>query len=196
MAIKQTAVKLRPINQDLIQVTITGTSSLVQHQWDDKAVEMMRQKQQGVRTKNRDARNPEAEFEAATYRTTDGEYGIPVTAIKASIIGAAHKDIGIEKTLVRKSLFIRCPDANGVLPMSCSAPTMREDLVRVGAGSADLRYRPEFKEWELTFVAEVDADLLKPTDLFNLVDRAGFGVGICEHRPEKGGSWGRFKVVR
>jgi hypothetical protein len=36
--------------------------------------------------------------------------------------------------------------------------------------------------------------LLQRDDVLALVDRAGFGVGICEWRPEKGGEFGRFEI--
>jgi hypothetical protein len=110
------------------------------------------------------------------------------------LINAAHKDIGIEKTLVRKSFFIPCYDQNGVLTMEADKPKMREDMVRVGMGSADIRYRPQFDSWSVRVRAEYDADLLNENDIINLVDRAGFGVGLNEMRPEKGGDFGRFRI--
>jgi hypothetical protein len=187
-------VKLRPVDVQRIAMEIVGVSPLVQHKWSEKALEMMRQKKAGKKTKSREACDPEAECRAATYYTADGGFGVPVTAVKGAIIAAAHKDLGVEKTLVRKSLFILCGDANGILPMTCDEPRIREDAVRVGMGSADLRYRPEFSNWSVPMEIEYDAGNLTPEDIVNLVNRAGFGVGIGEFRPEKGGEWGRFKV--
>lgn len=188
------AVTLKPINVRDISFTIIGKSPLVQHKWSEKAKRMMAEKQAGKKTKVREARNPEEEFEAATYRDSKGNYGIPVTALKASLINAAHKDIGIEKTLVRKAFFIPCYDSNGVLPMEADDPFMREDMVRVGMGSADIRYRPQFDNWSVDVNAEYDSDMLTPEDIANLINRAGFGVGLNEMRPEKGGDFGRFEV--
>jgi hypothetical protein len=185
---------LKPINRKTLGITIEGTSLLVQHAWSEKAREMMRAKKGGKKTKERSVCDPQAEAEAATYRTADGQFGVPLNALKASFISAAHKDIGIEKTLVRKSLFVLCSDPGGVLPMRCAEPVIREDNVRVGQGSADLRYRPQFTGWECDVEIEYDADNLTTDDIVNLINRAGFGVGICEFRPEKGGDWGRYQV--
>jgi hypothetical protein len=187
-------VKVRPIKQATAVLTVEGSSIMVQHKWSEKAKEMMRQKKAGRKTKTREVCNPEKEARDATYFTADGQYGIPVTALKKAIIGAAHKDLGIEKTLVRKSVFIRCSDPGGVLPIRCDEPIIREDPVRVGAGSADLRYRPQFDKWECDVEIEFDEDNLTLEDLANLINRAGFGVGILEFRPEKGGEWGRFRI--
>ena len=189
-------VSLSPIKRLRVVVPVKSTSSLIMHKWSEKAKQMMRDKQQkGVKTKNREIRVPEEEAMQATYTTVDGDVGLPALAFKASLIGAAHKDIGIEKTLVRKALFIRCDDPNMVIPFSDSAePSIREDMVRVGAGSSDLRYRPEFTYWKAEIEFELDGELLQPKDLLCLVSRAGFGVGICEWRPEKGGEFGRYEI--
>jgi len=187
-------VKIRPISQVTIALSIVSTTPMIQHRWSEKARQQMRDKHAGKKTRTRDIRDPQAEFEAASYRTEDGQYGIPAMALKSSVIGSAHKDLGIEKTLVRKSLFLRCDDPNGVLPIKCAEPAMREDTVRVGASGTDLRYRPEFKEWTCRVTFEIDAELLQVDDLVALINRAGFGVGIGEMRPEKGGDYGRFRT--
>ena len=187
-------LKLKPIQKMRVKIRIRGISPLIQHQWNEKAKQMMRDKHAGKKSKNRDVRDPVAEFESAMYRTEGGEYGVPAMAIKASIINAAHKDIGIEKTLVRKSLFLICKDKGMVIPMDCDEPEMKEDTVRVGMGSTDLRYRPYFYKWAVDTEWEIDSQLLQVGDLVNLINRAGFGVGICEWRPENGGEFGRFEV--
>lgn len=189
-------VNLKPIDKRTVLVHVVGTSSLITHKWSEKALITIRDKQKGRKAKTRETRDPEAEALAATYFTADGRPGVPVTAVKKAIITAAHKDIGIEKTLVRKSVFVVCGDPNGVLPIDFEGePVIREDTVRVGNANADLRYRPEFRKWSLTFTAELDGALMQPDDFFNLINRAGFGVGICEWRPEKGGDNGRFEVA-
>jgi hypothetical protein len=189
-------ISLKPIARAKMTFGIRGTSPVIMHQWSEKAKSMMRDKQQeGKKTKARDLRKPDEEAKAATYRTVNGDVGIPAMALKASIVTAAHKDIGIEKTLVRKALFLICKDPGLVIPFtSCDEPIVREDMVRVGMGSADLRYRPEFRNWKATVEFEIDAELLQDSDVLALVGRAGFGVGLCEWRPEKGGEFGRYEI--
>jgi len=188
------AVKLPPIRVNTIELEIRGITPLIMHKWSEKALREMREKQSGRKTKTREARDPIQEMEDATYKTRNGEYAIPVEALKSAVVTAAHKDIGIEKTLVRKALFIQA-GLERLLPLICDEPRLREDTVRVGQGSADLRYRPQFDNWSVKFVVEFDADLLQPADIVNLVNRAGFGVGLHEWRPEKGGDYGRFEIV-
>jgi len=190
------AITLKPINKQTVTFTIIGTSPMIQHKWSEKAKKIIRDKKTGKsgKTKNRDIADPEQEMMDATYLTDNGEYGIPAMAFKSSLICAAHKDIGIEKTMIRKSLFIHCDDTNGVIPIECDQPVMREDCVRVGAGGADIRWRPEFREWSCEISMTIDADNLPVDSLVNLVNRAGFGVGLCEMRPEKGKDFGRYEI--
>jgi hypothetical protein len=188
-------VTLKPISRNLATIRITSISPLVEHQWSEKAKKQMRDKHAGKKTKTREVRDPEAECTAAAYKCSGGEYGFPADGLKKCLINAAHKDIGLEKTLLRKSLFIRPFDeANNLLKLETDEPIMREDIVRVGAGSTDLRYRPEFREWGITLTLEFDAESISISDVVNLFQRAGFGVGLGEMRPEKSGDYGRFEV--
>lgn len=190
------ALNLKPIQCKQVTLRIIGTSPLVAHKWSEKAKDMMREKHAGKKTKNREVRDPNAEYEAAMYRLPDGRHAVPGMAIKRALISAAHKDLGIEKTLVRKAIFLVIDDPMGYIPIECSEPFMREDTMRVGQGTTDLRYRPQYDEWALVVTFEIDAELLTMNDLISLIDRAGFGVGILEGRPEVGRDFGRFMVDR
>lgn len=189
-----TQVALKRMNRLAVTIGIRGTSPLITHAWSDKARKQIEDKQAGKKTKARDVRDPQAEFEAAKYATADGREGVPAMAFKKALITAAHKDIGCDKTLVRKAVFLRCEDDTMVVPLEFDECVMRQDFVRVGAGSTDLRYRPEYRGWRFSVTLEIDAELLTIDDLVTLIDRAGFGVGMGEWRPQKDGEFGRFCV--
>ncbi|MCP4101198.1 MAG: hypothetical protein GY750_07210 [Lentisphaerae bacterium] len=168
---------------------------MIQHSWSEKSLKMLRMTAAERKKQPKLERTPEEDAEAATYRTDDGEYGVPILAFKAAMISAAHKDLGIEKTVVRKSLFIPpIYGARNIARMETDAPTIREDLVRIGAGTTDIRYRPMFDNWAVKMVIQIDSDLLTEQDVVNLINRAGFSVGVGEWRPEKGGEFGRFEL--
>lgn len=182
-------ITLKPLNVKTLEFSIKGVSPIIFHKWGEKAKKMMREKHAGKKTKTREVRDPEAEAVSSMHVTEDGIPAIPAIAFKACLINAAHKDLGIEKTQVRKSLFVM----GELIPMTeYSEPWTREDTVTVGMKSTDLRYRKQIDDWCAKFDMEYDADLLQPDDIINLVNRAGFGVGLLEQRPEKGGDNGRF----
>lgn len=107
------------MREKTIAVTLESMpgSSLVMHKWSVVGT--------------REARSPQQEVHDATYFTEDGELGLNVRAIKGSFIGAAHRDLGIDKKLVRKALFIRCTDKNHCLPMRHSGMVTRVDRVLI-----------------------------------------------------------------
>jgi hypothetical protein len=73
---------------------------------------------------------------------------------------------------------------------------MREDAVTIGINTRGLTYRPEYAEWQLRVTIEYNARLISEDQLRALAEQAGWGVGICEGRPERSSAlgWGRFTV--
>ncbi len=79
------------------------------------------------------------------------------------------------------------------------APLVREDMVRVGMGTADLRYRPEFRSWRCNLRSVFDARQVSAEQIVNLFTQAGFSSGIGEWRrsaPKRPGTYGSFEVAR
>ena len=74
---------------------------------------------------------------------------------------------------------------------------MREDAVTIGINTRGLAYRPEYRDWQLRIVIEFNPRLVSEEQLLALIDQAGWGVGICEGRPERSSAlgWGRFERV-
>jgi len=189
------SIQLKPIVPKTISFWIRGTAPLIQHAWSEKALRQLRMTAAERKKQPKVARDPEAEATAAMHVTNDGEPGFPMLGFKASLIGAAHKDLGVEKTLVRKALFLPSGMySDGLIaPMEFQDMQIREDIVRIGANQTDIRYRPEFTGWRVNVIVEIDSDLLNEQDIVNLVNRAGFSVGVGEWRPEKGGEYGRYE---
>ena len=205
---------LPQIKRTLIKVRIKGISPLIQHHWAQKALDEIRAAEGGRKTKNREPRNPVYEgLEAGYLRCKNqchhlaspgdtkppGVPGVLACAIKGGMIEAAHTKIGIDKVLVRKSLFIVPMGRHILVPLETAEgkghikPDFTEDFVKV-QGKATLRYRPYYYDWACTTTWEVDTELLKLDDFLKLLDRAGFGVGLNEWRPQKGGEYGRYEV--
>src|SRR3546814_12646621 len=64
-------------------------------------------------------------------------------------------------------------------------PRPREDMVRVGMGTADIRYRPEFPEWSILAAIKFNASVISAEQIANLLSTAGFAIGIGEWRPDR-----------
>ena len=73
----------------------------------------------------------------------------------------------------------------------------REDAVTIGINTRGLAYRPEYEEWQVRVIVEFNPRLISEEQLLALIDQAGWGVGVCEGRPERSSAlgWGRFERV-
>lgn len=179
-----------PMDLRMAIVHIEGDSRLVTHQWSEKAKQMIRDKQGGKARVKNPPKDPQQEYENAAYRTADGGYGVPSIAFKSAVVSAATQAGGVTKVFLRGAFHIP-----GDLVAIKGTPRMREDMVRVGMGTADLRYRPEFVVWGADVPVRYNANVITLEQLAHLFHLAGFAVGVGEHRPEKDGDWGMFHVT-
>lgn len=184
-------IVLPKLNLQRVQVTLIGDSPLICHAWSQKAKRAMLDKQMKRAAKGKEAKNPEQDYIDSLYRHPEGGYGFPTVAFKAAAVDACSQVDGLTKVSARAAFHI-----DGELVHIDGAPTMREDMVRVGLGTADIRYRGEFKQWRTTFEVVLNAGVMSLEQLVGLFDVAGFGVGVGEWRPQRDGGYGRFHVAR
>lgn len=189
-----------------MELTLRGRpgSPLVIHAFAEKAKQEIRDKQQKKAKKAKEERNPTAEFLAARYVDEQGRECAPITAIKKAIISAATAFDDLTKVGLRQAVFVDCATSPGaaLVPIEThegkpAIGVMREDAVTIGINTRGLAYRPEYREWQLRVAIEYNPRIVSTEQLLALVDQAGWGVGICEGRPERSSAlgWGRFQRV-
>jgi hypothetical protein len=172
-----------------MKLTLIGDSPLITHQWSAKAKKMMLDKQMKKATGAREAKNPEQDYKDSLYVHPDGGYGFPAIAFKAAAVDAATFVDGITKVEMRGAFHI-----NDELVKIEGSPAPREDVVRVGMGTADLRYRAEFKKWKTTLTIRYNSRAISAEQITNMFQNAGFAIGVGEWRPQKDGRNGMFHV--
>jgi hypothetical protein len=183
-------VELKPINIKNTMLKLIGDSSLIVHAWSAKAKKEMLDKQMKKAKSAKIAKDPQRDYEEAFYRMEDGKPGFPTIAFKAAAVSAGGRfSDGLKMTELRGSFHIE-----GELVEIVGKPEMREDMVRIGMGTADIRYRPEFKSWNVKLPIRYNADKISLEQIVNIFNQAGFGVGVGEWRPEKDGVHGMFHV--
>lgn len=183
MAVQLPAPDLRQIDLRLV-----GLSPLISHKWSDKAKKQMLDKQTKRASTGKEAKDPERDFRESLYEHPEGGYGFPTVAFKAAAVRAGTY-AEMKMTFLRGAFHVL-----GELARIEGEPRMREDMVRVGMGTADIRYRGEFPEWSTTLTIRYNARAISIEELINLFQIAGFSVGIGEWRPERDGSYGMFEV--
>ncbi len=191
MKVETKAVELKAINIRRVTLEVIGDSPLIVHAWSAKAKKEMLDKQMKKAKTAKSAKDPERDYEEAFYRLPDGSPAFPVIAFKAAAVSAGGRfSDGLKMTELRGAFHIE-----GELVAVEGKPTMREDMVRVGMGTADIRYRPEFKSWRVALPIRYNADAISLDQIVNIFNLAGFGVGVGEWRPEKDGQYGMFHVA-
>lgn len=179
-------------------------SLLVVHAFAEKAKQEIRDKQQKKAKQVKAERQPAEEAEAAKYRDNDGRECVPVTALKKALISAATAFDDLTKVALRQALFVfpTLAPASALVPIELPAGgfatgVLREDAVTIGINTRGLTYRPAYAAWKLQVTIEYNPRLVSQEQLIALVVQAGWGVGICEGRPERSSAlgWGRFALV-
>jgi len=202
-----TIFQLPRMSREKINITLIGETPLIVHRFAEKAKREMLEKQTKSAQKGKAAKNPEADFDASIYRMADGGHGFPAVAFKAAAVTACTSLAGITKVAARQAFHVSGQQAirqgafasaittEELVPIHCPAPTMREDMVRVGMGTSDIRYRAQYWPWAIDIMVEFNPLAMSAEQVLNLFNTAGFACGVGEWRPERDGSNGRFRVA-
>lgn len=209
-------ITIRPVKETVTRIAIVGDTPLIVHAWSEKAKRLMLEAQMKIaKTKKaREAKDPFADFIDSMYwlsekpedKTPEGfaqalesgaRFGFPVTGIKQAAISSVYR-AGMVKDMasMRGAFFLRGVDTeDGSMAEIEGVPEMREDMVRVGMGTADIRYRAMFREWRMMLeLSHNDNGVYSLEQIVNAINVGGYMCGIGEWRPEKDGQYGRFHV--
>lgn len=190
---KKSTVEIKQFEIREVTIPITGMSPLIVNKFSNKAIQMILDKQTNVaKNKKHDVKDPQADFENAKHYSTQGWEGFPAAGFKAAMIRGA-KMIGMVMKDTQTSFFIKADDEETQLTRIYGESRMRQDMVRVGMGAADIRFRPEYVQWSANLTIEFNEGVLSLDQIYQLVKAAGYGCGVGEMRPEKGKfNYGRF----
>ena len=191
MAKGEIAIELPKLNIRTVEITLIGDSPLISHAWSKKAKEEMLAKQMKKAKAGKEAKDPEKDFQESLYHLEGGGYGFPAVAFKAAAVTACTSISSITKVSARQAFHVE----GDMVRIHGSEPKKREDMVRIGMGTADIRYRGEFWPWWVVVEIRHNANVLSAEQITNMMNTAGFGVGVGEWRPERDGQFGCFHVA-
>ena len=215
MAVKKNeeVIAITPIKIKKVQLRIVGDSPLIMHAWSEKAKRMMLEAQMGLsKGKKKDLKNPVKDFINSLYWLTDkpsdmteeayeeaiekgARFGFPVTGLKQAAISAAYRMGWVKNQMALRGAFFIDADVDGLVEIKSDAPVMREDMVKVGMGTADIRYRGELRNWYADIVLSYNEHgPFSLENIINIINAGGFVCGIGEYRPERDGQFGMFHV--
>ena len=210
---KNEVIEITPIRIKKASLRIVGDSPLIVHAWSEKAKREMLDKQMGKnQTKKKAAKNPVEDFINSMYWMTEkpqdmteeayedavangAKFGFPVSGLKQSAISAAYRMGWVKDKMGLRGTFFIDANEDGLIEIKGDAPIMREDMVKVGMGTADIRYRGEIRNWyaDIT-ISYNELGKFNLQDIINVLNAGGFVCGLGEWRPERDGQYGMFHV--
>lgn len=194
MVRKKTNVELKDLKIRTVEIPIIGTSPLIVNQFPDKIRKEMEEKHQGkAKVAKHAIKVPEEDYKNAKHISPEGWEGFPCNGFKKAMVRGALS-IGMKMTEVRAAVFVEPDCGVSNLIRLHGKSQMRTDIVRVSNGAPDVRYRPEYPEWEAVLRITYNEGVVSLDKVFQMLHYAGWGVGIGEWRPEKNGINGRFTI--
>lgn len=213
MAAKKDVIvsEIVPVKFVEVPIRIVGDTSLIVHNWSEKAKKEMLDAQMKVtKTKARAIRDPFDDFIQSMYWLTEkpestqealeeaiqkgAKWGFPVVAIKKAANTAAYENEWVPNRTGLKGAYFLKTEYGEYAEIKGSLPEMREDPVKVKL-SSDLRYRAEFKNWYMDLILSFNKNGKITFDqIINCINAGGACYGIGEWRPQKDGMHGMFHV--
>lgn len=195
-------ITIPAITLNTMKLKVVGDSPLIVHAWSEKAKKMILDKQMKKASTGKEAKDPFMDFCESLYwldgmpekptmeDVVKARFGFPSCAFKAAAVDAGFQQgILAKKTTARGAFHIV-----GDMVEIHGIPEMREDMVRIGMGTADIRYRGEFKSWSAEITIRYNPTSMSAEQIINLLNIGGFANGVGEWRPSKDGSFGTFHV--
>lgn len=195
---KKNVVEIPELKIETVEIKIIGTSPLIVHRFSAKAQKQILAIQNKEAKAGREIRNPDAEYLDTLYTFKKGDYkktGFPAVGFKAAMVRGA-KQLGLTMTDVRGAIFVLPSKGSNELVEIKGSYFMRTDMVRVGNGGADIRYRAEYPNWKASLLIKYNTAVFSLEQVATIVRIGGFAAGVGEWRPEKSntGSYGTWEL--
>lgn len=195
----EAAVEITELHTRKLTFHLVGETPLIMNRFSEKARQEMLMPSA---KKNRAERatslkhDPIQEFRSGLYLSRDDS---APTAIHFPT-NAFHKAVGqaaIDIPGQAKSVMLRLTSVTTDTVHLYGLPSLFCRMVRSGGMSAvpDIRTRPIFSDWACKLEFQIVSNLVKESQVANLLAAAGTIVGLGDWRPQKSGSYGRFRIA-
>ncbi len=190
---KNQAVQLQELKKEKISVEIIGLTPLLMEKMDMDVVERYNLKK-GKKLSSKDDTLEEDKYETKKHFTDDGKIGFPSTGFMKGMTEVAPYLDGLDKKKVRGSVRI----LGDIIPIS-----FKEEIKDIkwgktsGISKAPRKIiRPKFTDWSCKLEIVYNATNISAEQIINLINWAGFQMGVGGFRPEHSGIFGQYEVKR
>jgi hypothetical protein len=191
---KELKIDLKPLKIGRIKVKIVGTTPFLPEPMDMAVLERYDQKKSNKTYKKDDVSESE-KVKEKYYYTEDGKKGIPARAFYKSMIKAStyffdKNDGGMRN--IKEGLIVK----GNILPLKYKKEKVVTHWGRTSGrtGSPRKIMRNQFEDWSCDLEIEFNQAWLSAEQIINILNWAGFHIGVGGFRRENTGNYGSFTV--
>lgn len=191
---KEQKINMQPIKIGKMQIKVVGKTPYMPEPMDMEVTERYDQKR-SKKSYKKDDISEEEKVKEKFYYTDDGKYGVPARAFYNAMIRASSylidkKDGGMRN--IKEGVVIK----GGIIPLDYTDLTVKTHWGRMSGQTRAPRkiMRNEFHDWSCTLNIEFNEMQLSAEQVINVLNWAGFHIGVGGFRKEKCGNYGLFYV--
>ena len=99
---------------------------------------------------------------------------------------------GMPMTEARGAFFVD----GDLVPLRCSEPYCQRSRVVLNRKTTSIAYRACYEEWEADLSISYQENVITVEQIINIIELAGFAVGVGAWRPACKGQFGRFQIKK
>jgi hypothetical protein len=190
-------ISISEMNRNVAEFYVLGSTPLIMNRLSEKAKrELMYPSAPKTRADKATKlkHDPVAEYRAAAYLNSDSTrpayFHGPAAWFKKALSNA-----GLDMPGAAKAKLERLTAVTSTQIDIFGLPSLSATPVRDARGTPDIRFRPIFAEWACIVQIDYISSLLREQDISALFAAAGLIVGVGDNRPQKGGAFGKFRLV-
>jgi hypothetical protein len=187
-------INIKPLKIGKLKLKVVGRTPYMPEPMDMAVLERY-DKKKSKQSYTKDDVSEEDKSKEKYYFTSDGKKGIPARAFYNSMIRASSylfdkKDGGMRN--VKEGLNV----LGNILPLKYKKEERVEHWGRMSGQTKAPRkiIRNSFEDWSCELEIEYNQEQLSPENIINILNWAGFHIGVGAFRKEKTGNYGSFYV--
>jgi len=191
---KEESINIKPLKIGKLKIKVVGRTPYMPEPMDMAVLERY-DKKKSKQTYTKDDISEEDKAKEKYYYTEKGEKGIPSRAFYNAMIRASSylfdkKDGGMRN--VKEGVNI----LGNILPLKSKKEVRVEHWGRMSGMTKAPRkiIRNSFEDWSCELEVEYNQEQLSPEHIINILNWAGFHIGVGAFRKEKTGNYGSFYV--
>jgi len=191
---KEEKVNLKKLEIGVIKVKVIGDSPYLPEPMDMAVLEKYN-KIKSKQNYTKDDISEEEKVKAKFYYTEDEQYGIPARAIYNSMIRASSYLFDIKQggmRNIKEGVTIK----GDIIPLNFKKQSVVTHWGRTSGmkGSPRKIMRNQFEDWSVELTIEYNKNNLSAEQIINVINWAGFHIGVGGFRKEKTGNYGAFHI--